>query len=155
MSRREDLETGLTSVAAAYTFQSSAPRYRHASWGKRGGRSGGSNHKEKPFIRHARAGRLGRKTTHLLVSVPRTFYTPLQVREPAEPPLSPSGVDSSLINRQLFTRRRHATCARTLPRYLCPRTVTFRQSQAHTLNTQTPRPNEYMGPQMGWERLLY
>ena len=31
-----------------------APRYRHASWGKRGGRSGGSNHKDKQCIRHAR-----------------------------------------------------------------------------------------------------
>ena len=42
-------------------------------------------------------------TTHLLVSVPRTFYTPLQVREPAETPLWPSGVDPTLYRPSLFT----------------------------------------------------
>ena len=114
MSRREDLETGLTSVAAAYTFHLNppAPRYRHASWGKRGGRSGGSNHKEKQFSSPRAA---GRKTTKLLVSVPRTFYTPLQVREPAETPLWPRGVDSSLYQPSPFHRAQHATCAGTLP----------------------------------------
>ena len=112
---REDLETGLTLVAAAYAFQP-LPRDIGMPLEKRGAVGRGvPTTKRNNFLRHARA---GRKTTHLLVRVPRTFYTPLQVREPAEMLLSPSGVDSSLYQPSPFHRAQHATCARTLPRYL-------------------------------------
>ena len=84
---------------------------------KRGGRSGGSNHKEKQFLRHARRVDRDERRRNLLVNVPRTFH-PTSSREPAEMLLSPSGVDSSLYQPSPFHRAQHATCARTLPRYL-------------------------------------
>ena len=76
-----------------------------------------SNHKEKQFIRHARrVDRDERRRTFWSVFL--APFTPHFEREPAETPLSPSGVDSSLYQPSTFHRAQHATCAGILSRLI-------------------------------------